>query len=149
LTASDREKNESIAVSQFTINIPKAGYNLLEQEIDTESYFQVQREVEKFSMLLSNYRVCGLEEMPVRGLLRNDSQTSTLLRLAVGSTGGVALGDKFIVSPNILSDYDSLLDPNALDRIGLAEVIRVNYHNAELKILAGDSLGVYRSATPF
>ena len=149
LTASDREKNESIAVSQFTINIPKAGYNLLEQEIDTESYFQVQREVEKFSMLLSNYRVCGLEEMPVRGLLRNDSQASTLLRLAVGSTGGVALGDKFIVSPNILSDYDSLLDPNALDRIGLAEVIRVNYHNAELKILAGDSLGVYRSATPF
>lgn len=149
LTASDREKNESIAVSQFTINIPKAGYNLLEQEIDTESYFQVQREVEKFSMLLSNYRVCGLEEMSVRGLLRNDSQASTLLRLAVGSTGGVALGDKFIVSPNILSDYDSLLDPNALDRIGLAEVIRVNYHNAELKILAGDSLGVYRSATPF
>jgi hypothetical protein len=149
LTASDRDKNESIAVSQFTINIPKAGYNLLEQEIDTESYFQVQREVEKFSMLLSNYRVCGLEEMPVRGLLRNDSQASTLLRLAVGSTAGVAIGDKFIVSPNILSDYDSLLDPNALDRIGLAEVIRVNYHNAELKILAGDSLGVYRSATPF
>ena len=100
-------------------------------------------------MMLSNYRVCGLEEMHVRGLLRNDSQASTLLRLDVGSTGGVALGDKFIVSPNILSDYDSLLDPNALDRIGLAEVIRVNYHNAELKILAGDSLGVYLSVTPF
>jgi hypothetical protein len=149
LTASDREKNESIVVSQFRINIPKAGYNLLEQEIDTESYFQVQREVEKFSMLLSNYRVCGLEEISVRGFLRNDSQAGALLRLAAGSTGGVALGDKFIVSPNILSDYDSLLDPNALDRIGIAEVIRVNYHNAELKILAGDSLGVYRSATPF
>ncbi|MEJ6705860.1 MAG: hypothetical protein QNL15_16880, partial [Pseudomonadales bacterium] len=58
-------------------------------------------------------------------------------------------GDLFIMSPSTFTGYNSLLDPSILENLAIGEVIDVNNSNAEVKILSGNFLKIYRSAIPF
>lgn len=67
-----------------------------------------------------------------------------------GASVGVRRGDRFLLSTRKFTDAEQLLDSTMLESLAIAEVVRVNPHNAELRILEGPSiLGLHTSALPF
>ena len=67
-----------------------------------------------------------------------------------GASVGVRRGDRFLLSTRKFTDAEQLLDSEMLESLAIAEVVRVNLHNAELRILEGPSThGLHKSALPF
>ena len=67
-----------------------------------------------------------------------------------GASVGVRRGDRFLLSTRKFTDAEQLLDSEMLESLAIAEVVRVNLYNAELRILEGPSTrGLHKSALPF
>ncbi|MBL6805140.1 MAG: hypothetical protein ISQ56_07430 [Pseudomonadales bacterium] len=90
---------------------------------------------------------CQPESLVVYSQLEFSDATPTLNQ---GASVGVRRGDRFLLSTRKFTDAEQLLDSEMLESLSIAEVVRVNPHNAELQILEGPTtVGLYKSALPF
>ncbi len=90
---------------------------------------------------------CQPESLVVYSQLEFSDATPTLNQ---GASVGVRRGDRFLLSARKFTDAEQLLDSEMLESLSIAEVVRVNPHNAELRILAGPTtVGLHKSALPF
>jgi len=90
---------------------------------------------------------CQPESLVVYSQLEFSDATPTLNQ---GASVGVRRGDRFLLSTRKFTDAEQLLDSEMLESLSIAEVVRVNPHNAELRILEGPTtVGLHKSALPF
>ena len=90
---------------------------------------------------------CQPESLVVYSQSEFSDATPTLNQ---GASVGVRRGDRFLLSTRKFTDAEQLLDSEMLESLAIAEVVRVNPHNAELRILEGPStIGLHKSALPF
>lgn len=90
---------------------------------------------------------CQPESLVVYSQLEFSDATPTLNQ---GASVGVRRGDRFLLSTRKFTDAEQLLDSEMLESLSIAEVVRVNPHNAELQILEGPTtVGLHKSALPF
>lgn len=90
---------------------------------------------------------CQPESLVVYSQLEFSDATPTLNQ---GASVGVRRGDRFLLSTRKFTDAEQLLDSEMLESLSIAEVVRVNPHNAELRIIEGPTtVGLHKSALPF
>ena len=90
---------------------------------------------------------CQPESLVVYSQLEFSDATPTLNQ---GASVGVRRGDRFLLSTRKFTDAEQLLDSEMLESLSISEVVRVNPHNAELRILEGPTtVGLHKSALPF
>ena len=90
---------------------------------------------------------CQPESLVVYSQLEFSDATPTLNQ---GASVGVRRGDRFLLSTRKFTDAEQLLDSEMLESLSIAEVVRVNPHNAELRILEGPTtVGLHKSELPF
>lgn len=149
LSARDANESQPIVKTSITLTLSNAHYNLLGRKEEKQNLSKIAEVVAAFASQLSALQYCDVRKFSIKGFPGLDPRASKVFRMTAGTDNGVAIGQKFIASHELLNDYDSLLDPDILNHLIIAEVIKVNNRNSELKMIAGDPIGIYTSAIPF
>lgn len=149
LSAREATESEPIVRTSIKLTLPKVDYNLLARKGKKQNSLKIAEGIGSFVSQLSALQNCGFKKFSVKGFQSINPRADKVFRMTAGTDNGVAIGQKFVASHNLISNYDSLLDPDILNSLVITEVIQVNKRNSELKVIAGSALGTYTSAIPF
>jgi hypothetical protein len=79
-----------------------------------------------------------------------DGESAATIKLNQGIIAGISVGDRFILSESNFSTSLNPISSDQLESLAIAEVIRTEQYNADLRIVEGPSQELYSlSAIPF
>ncbi|MDB0052004.1 hypothetical protein N9F57_03890 [Gammaproteobacteria bacterium] len=79
-----------------------------------------------------------------------DGESAATIKLNQGIIAGISVGDRFILSESNFSTSLNPISSDQLESLAIAEVIRTEQYNADLRIVEGPSQDLYSlSAIPF
>ena len=149
ISAIDLDLGKTLISRNFSLNVEKSAYNLRSESLSVSNINKIREQAVFFASELTSFDACEFEDIKINSYSQISVNSNQKIRLGIGSREGVNEGDLFIMSPSTFTGYNSLLDPSILENLAIGEVIDVNNSNAEVKILSGNFLKIYRSAIPF
>ena len=149
MSAIDLDLGKTLISRIFSLSVEKSAYNLRSESLSVRNITKIREQAVFFASELTSFDACEFEDIKINSYSQISVNSNQTIRLGIGSREGVNEGDLFIMSPSTFTGYNSLLDPSILENLAIGEVIDVNNSNAEVKILSGNFLKIYRSAIPF
>ena len=149
MSAIDLDLGKTLISRIFSLSVEKSAYNLRSESLSVRNINKIGEQAVFFASELTSFDACEFEDIKINSYSQISVNSNQTIRLGIGSREGVNEGDLFIMSPSTFTGYNSLLDPSILENLAIGEVIDVNNSNAEVKILSGNFLKIYRSAIPF
>ena len=149
MSAIDLDLGKTLISRIFSLSVEKSAYNLRSESLSVRNINKIREQAVFFASELTSFDACEFEDIKINSYSQISVNSNQKIRLGIGSREGVNEGDLFIMSPSTFTGYNSLLDPSILENLAIGEVIDVNNSNAEVKILSGNFLKIYRSAIPF
>ncbi|MBK52975.1 MAG: hypothetical protein CMQ45_11400 [Gammaproteobacteria bacterium] len=124
-------------------------HNLMPRRLSAENRDILEQGLARFLIDLEAVGDCDFEESPISVDENYEGDGITWVRVNKGSSAGIRLEDRFILSSTHLMQRQQLLDPEILQSIVIGEVMEVNHNNSVIEVIAGEASSPFTTAIPF